>query len=753
MEEGSLHAQTQLCNFLVRWLQQISEDFLEKQERDSLDSFITIIVQEPMVRVLQRLLVKLVPDFGGDGESSLASRVPGSLSSTLDPLDFSPTAVADAMTLAEHRLFSKIKLQEFIGQGWSKPNKAELCPGITEAVASFNKWSVYVAANIINHREKDTRTKRFAFWVEVHKQLFNLNNMELATAVGAAFELTPLFKLRNRGMIDVKGSLKKWLTYFAGLQKNNKAGYRKLIRKIMAESDPGIPYIGGHLSDLTFMEDGNKSEVDGLINVRKYHMIAKQVRIIDQLQKRKYAGLSPPAELEQFCRDMKAPPVSVVDEISDKLIAAAASPSTDTGTPKSALFTPAAEVTSPISPAMAPKAPPRRPISVLSAGASLESAEAAAVEDLLEKEASCAAADRAARWSKWKERYDRQGETFVKVFCSSRAWRITVESILHEPVLASEEIRNLRDVADAFLLPESQPGSVVNILLSIGTTEPEEAVISMVAAITDGLKRFTFDLPALKPADVLPRPGDVEAIKGTLKLVSLASTPMSRAHFDMQACIGAFGQVPEIRELLGSPIEDHETEMARLESERESVLSRMNREKEERVNQLDQHRKQIQEIAAKEVELRAELARLGAKREELEDTWERLAEVVLHEESNLSKKIEILDTSIIDESQGVKYLNLALESFSSYAEQTGPGVVRTLQERFDLVTLTLSHRMDMVLNLLDWFKESFVNTPGPELTAAWKSFDATVYLPIVVDVVEKDLREQLEAKYADVAPK
>jgi hypothetical protein len=55
----------------------------------------------------------------------------------------------------------------------------------------------------------------------------------------------------------------------------------------MAESDPGIPYIGGQLSDLTFLEDGNKSEVEGLINVKKFHMIAKQVRVIDQLQKRK----------------------------------------------------------------------------------------------------------------------------------------------------------------------------------------------------------------------------------------------------------------------------------------------------------------------------------------------------------------------------------------------------------------------------------------------------------------------------------
>jgi hypothetical protein len=71
------------------------------------------------------------------------------------------------------------------------------------------------------------------------------------------------------------------------LQSNNKAGYRKLLRKIMAESDPGIPYIGGQLSDLTFLEDGNKSEVEGLINVKKFHMIAKQVRVIDQLQKRK----------------------------------------------------------------------------------------------------------------------------------------------------------------------------------------------------------------------------------------------------------------------------------------------------------------------------------------------------------------------------------------------------------------------------------------------------------------------------------
>jgi hypothetical protein len=199
---------------LVRWLQQRSEDFLEPVARNALDDLIKILVQEPLVRVMQRLLVRLVPDMESKASDAPASGV------KLELLDYPPTAVADAMTLGEHALFSKIKLQEFIGQGWSKSDKNERCPGICEAVNSFNKWSVYVAAHIINSSLKETRSKRFAFWVEVepflkvigcfsdfwqvHKQLFNLNNLELAVAVGAAFELTPVYKLRNRNMIDVK---------------------------------------------------------------------------------------------------------------------------------------------------------------------------------------------------------------------------------------------------------------------------------------------------------------------------------------------------------------------------------------------------------------------------------------------------------------------------------------------------------------------------------------------------------------------
>ncbi len=53
LSEGSVHAQTQLCNLLVRWLQQRSEDFLDANARNALDDLIKIVVQEPLVRVMQ----------------------------------------------------------------------------------------------------------------------------------------------------------------------------------------------------------------------------------------------------------------------------------------------------------------------------------------------------------------------------------------------------------------------------------------------------------------------------------------------------------------------------------------------------------------------------------------------------------------------------------------------------------------------------------------------------------------------------
>ena len=135
---------------------------------------------------------------------------------------------------------------------------------------------------------------------------------------------------------------------------------------------------------------------------------------------------------------------------------------------------------------------------------------------------------------------------------------------------------------------------------------------------------------------------------------------------------------------------------------------------------------------------------LQAKREEAEDAFERMAGELDLEESNLSKKIEILDTSIVDEQQGVHYLNIALESFSTYAEQTGAGVLRLLQGRLEETSTTLENRVRAVNMVLDWFDKS-PNFNADDLVLLWKQFDEGV-LPQVLADLDTDATKTLKGE-------
>jgi len=63
------------------------------------------------------------------------------------------------------------------------------------------------------------------------------------------------------------------------------ASYRKALS---AAGNPCMPYLGTHLSDLTFIEDGNPNEIDGYINFKKRDMLSGVLLIIFQAQQGQY---------------------------------------------------------------------------------------------------------------------------------------------------------------------------------------------------------------------------------------------------------------------------------------------------------------------------------------------------------------------------------------------------------------------------------------------------------------------------------
>jgi son of sevenless-like protein len=68
---------------------------------------------------------------------------------------------------------------------------------------------------------------------------------------------------------------------------------------------PCIPHIGLFLSDLTFIEEGNKDYLDGKINFSKSRKLAERIAWIKQYQQEGYNFEAIPAAQLYFERNME----------------------------------------------------------------------------------------------------------------------------------------------------------------------------------------------------------------------------------------------------------------------------------------------------------------------------------------------------------------------------------------------------------------------------------------------------------------
>lgn len=65
--------------------------------------------------------------------------------------------------------------------------------------------------------------------------------------------------------------------------------YRRLLQE---QEPPCIPLLPVVKKDLTFINEGNKSTIDGLVNFQKMRMIAEQVREVSKMASTPYVRFS-----------------------------------------------------------------------------------------------------------------------------------------------------------------------------------------------------------------------------------------------------------------------------------------------------------------------------------------------------------------------------------------------------------------------------------------------------------------------------
>ncbi|XP_063895048.1 ras-specific guanine nucleotide-releasing factor 1 [Helicoverpa armigera] len=288
----STAATMRVLNVLRHWISKHSHDFWSDERLRGLTmDFLKEIEGSPgllpaehkaaaqLLRLLER-----APDRNVDLKTLfIPPHVPTKESvETLSALE-----IAEQMTYLDYQIFSSINSEEFLGQAWTKADKAERAPHILMMTAHFNHISNLVISEILKKYTLAGRVAAIEKWAAVADIARCLHNFNGVLQVCAALSNTSVYRLKKtweKVSKTSKQTIERMQTIIS-----SECRFR-ILRDALHRCDPPcIPYLGMYLSDLSFIEEGTTNYTpDGLLNFSKMRMIAHVIREIRNFQQTPY---------------------------------------------------------------------------------------------------------------------------------------------------------------------------------------------------------------------------------------------------------------------------------------------------------------------------------------------------------------------------------------------------------------------------------------------------------------------------------
>lgn len=222
-------------------------------------------------------------------------------SPTLLLWDVPPLEIARQLTLIEFERFKAIRPSELFGQAWSSARNRHKATHVVEMITAFNDFCMWVSTTVLSYEKLKDRVKVMETFAAIAKHLFNLKNFNTLMALLAGLRSGPVYRLAyTRAEMSRKAD--KMLERLSLLMRGDNA--YKNYRDVLAQSTPPcIPYLGVHLSDLTFIEDGNPDTIHGLINFTKRRFLFRVISEISRYQQNPY-NLHPVPQIQTLISNL-----------------------------------------------------------------------------------------------------------------------------------------------------------------------------------------------------------------------------------------------------------------------------------------------------------------------------------------------------------------------------------------------------------------------------------------------------------------
>jgi hypothetical protein len=216
-------------------------------------------------------------------------------------VEFDPVEVAQQLTLMENELFQAIQPWEFLNQGWLKADKEERSPNLLKMIRFSNTVSSWISTEILSEENIRKRVNLLDVAIGIAVAVRKLNNFNGLMEILAGLSNSGVGRLRKTW--EMLGQLKKRriveLEELRALVSTD--DNFKIYRECFAKSvPPKIQYLGGVLTDMVFVEDGNPTrlETTGDINWTKCERVFEVLQPIRLAQQERYSFPVNPAVID-----------------------------------------------------------------------------------------------------------------------------------------------------------------------------------------------------------------------------------------------------------------------------------------------------------------------------------------------------------------------------------------------------------------------------------------------------------------------
>jgi RasGEF domain/RasGEF N-terminal motif len=285
------------------------EPFLEEMQQDPvLKGFASTLFKWIEVQIENRKTQRLVW-FAQDHHDDIEILQEGiSLSDLI--LEVPAQIISDQLTAIEWKLYTKIEPVELLSQHWSKEATQHLSPNLIAIISRSTRISHWTATMILSQSDAVYRTKMLEKMIELCQCLRAMNNFNTLMGIVAGLNLACVSRLN---LAKKKVSSTRVKAFKAIMQSVSPEGSHKLYRQALSEARaPAIPYLAVALMDLTFIDDGNDDEVDGMINLGKAKLTGKNISQLLKFQKKTPFRIAEMEPLYSFVEEM---PLLGLDEL------------------------------------------------------------------------------------------------------------------------------------------------------------------------------------------------------------------------------------------------------------------------------------------------------------------------------------------------------------------------------------------------------------------------------------------------------